>query len=97
MKKLRIGGHTYSIKEDPDLPKNQWGLFEAEKLLIRIAPSLHDDVKTMTLLHEMLHGLFWEYNIQVKNEETVVSSLTTAFAQFIKNNPEFIKAVQSIN
>ena len=42
----------------------------------------------MTLLHEILHGIFWHFNIDVKNEEELIRKLTPGLYQVISDNTD---------
>jgi hypothetical protein len=59
---------------------------------IRIANGLDNVEKANTVLHEIMHALFYTQGINVAGalEERLVCSLTNGLIAFIRDNPKFV-------
>ena len=95
IKSSRIGGSHYDIKYVNNL-KNEKGkrlfgtIFQVDKI-IKIDKGSSYETQLQALLHEDLHGIFWEYAID--DEEDLVEPLSNGLFAFIINNGEFIKEI----
>ena len=62
--------------------------------IIRIAEILDNQRKKTTLIHEIFHAIFYEYNLQDGDkEERIVTTFATGWAQVLQDNPELRKAL----
>lgn len=68
-----------------------WFCSQNEEILFREGMTKFDTVDTV--IHEILHGLIYEYGIKFdhwKKEEATVTRLSTALTEFIIDNPKFM-------
>lgn len=49
-----------------------------------------------TLIHEVLHALFREYNLPPDHEEHIVTCLANGLTQTLRDNPEFVKVLKKL-
>jgi len=66
-----------------------YGIFSSAEAAIKIHTGLVSKALAVdTLLHEILHAIFWAYHIKETDcEERTVSILGTAWAQIYRDNP----------
>ena len=66
--KLNIGGHTYRILEcelnHEEKDKELYGRHLVKDNLILINESIQDSRKHETLMHEILHAIFYNYGLE---------------------------------
>lgn len=81
-KKLKIGGHVFKIKEVDEVGKdpNTAGECDIDKLEIRLRKGQEQSAKEVTLFHEIIHTLNWEY------EEKEVEFLANSLYAVLKDN-----------
>ena len=95
-KKLKIGALEWEY-DDYVNEKNMGddlGSCDYEKLSIKIKRKLPEDIKKITIIHELLHGFFFfSGGNSPKNEEDIVDLLANQFVMFIQNNPNFFKKI----
>lgn len=98
---IRIGTFNYKVifNDYPILLNNQevYGLITYDKHEIKINNSLGDKQhQVQTLLHEVLHGIIREYDVDIKDldEEILVDKLSTALYQLLKDNNELINIIE---
>jgi hypothetical protein len=95
---IRIGPIIYRVElvddlRDPDDPEKELeGLIEYSKEKISIVPGLSDNVGIALLLHESLHGMFYQAG-QINHKESHVLALGYALIDFMRDNPEIVKAI----
>lgn len=96
---VRVGPAIYRVRLKKPLPM-LCGQTVHEKNLIRLSanqapPSMRD-----TLLHEVLHGVFWTgglgsvFDIGKDEEEKLVRALTPWVLGLIRDNPELVTFLQ---
>lgn len=90
LKKLKVGGLIYDVvpvqweeNADGDL---QFGIFNANKTNILINELISKQVQKQTLIHEMMHAIFFEAGIEVENEEDLVNRISTVLYQVLQDN-----------
>ena len=94
-KKLKIGALDWdyddcvSAKEMGD----ELGNCDYEKLSIKIKRKMPENVKKVTIFHEIFHSFFFSGGNSPKNEEDIVDLLANQFVMFIQNNPNFFKKI----
>lgn len=54
----------------------------------KLADKQHNEV---SFLHELLHGIMKDRNLELENEELVVEELSRGFHQVIKDNPKMFE------
>lgn len=91
--KVRIGSINYSVKCSPDKlildNKECAGLIDYNYHNIKINNEVQDNQgQEQTFLHELLHGIIDERNIEVKDEETIVDEIAKGLHQVIRDNIE---------
>ncbi|GAH04608.1 unnamed protein product, partial [marine sediment metagenome] len=95
IKKQKIGSTYYDVKEIDDLrgDKNESLsgriLQDCCKILINKQHSYQTQLHT--LLHEDVHGMFWEYKID--DVEDLVEPVANVFYALIIDNPKFIQKI----
>jgi len=98
MEKLKIGPYIWEIIEKPEKDFPDFGEASLDKLIITVRENLPKDVRTVTILHEVLHASFSSGGLILKQEELVVDFLASQIFLFIRENPNFIKYLdQQIN
>jgi len=96
-KKLKIGGHIYSVEwtkpKDTERRKGNWGITLLEEKRILIDREMPQSQKEETFIHELLHCCFHQaslnYDIDDKvelTEEQVVSRLANVLHQVLVDN-----------
>lgn len=89
---LRIG--PFEIQVMPWNPMSaassrRYGEFSSMEQVIRVDPNAGKIKTCDTLLHEVLHAIYWVYTIDEKDgEERTVAMLSTALLQVFMDNPD---------
>ncbi len=98
-KSVVIQGHTYEIISDnsteckDELESDSLrGCIKFALQKIYISPDQHDESWNLTLIHEIIHGFLNHFGI--KDNERLVSNLTTAIFTFIKENRQLLKGLK---
>jgi len=99
IKELKVGAIHYTVERRP-IPITECEdrsvigrvHYDAAKLLI--ANSLCEEVEALTILHEATHALFSHAGVRLQDEQ-LIETLSGYLLDFIRDNPDFIKAVQS--
>jgi len=92
--KIKIGGVGYSVVYEERLntgSKLAYGHIDYDKAIIQIEPKLQDyQGMCQTLLHEILHGVADDRQIDFKNadEERIVNQFANGLYQVIQDNPD---------
>jgi len=100
VKELKVGAIHYTV-ERRHVPitegegSNVMGrvLYDYAKLLV--ADNLCEEVEAYTILHETMHAFFCLAGIR-EHDEQLIETLGGLFFDFIRDNPDFIKSVQSL-
>lgn len=102
--KVRIGSCDYSVNIiDEKLILNAReckGIIDYEFHNIKINNEVQDmQGKEQTFLHELLHGIVKERNLDLSNsdEETIVDEIAMGLHQVIRDNPYIFKAAENKN
>lgn len=92
-KKLKIGAFTIPVKFEEELELDGAacnGIWCSRELEIKLDPALSEQHRAATLLHEILHAIFWTsgltWALEETCEETVVTALSYGLYQVIKDN-----------
>lgn len=95
--KLKIGGFEWSVQSHEDVSRESdtFGSTHTATQKIFIEPNIPQQKKEQTLLHEILHAVWWQNGIErttedKKLEERVVHSLSMGLYQVLKDN-DFLK------
>ena len=94
--KIRIAGQDFDIDHCEILAhQNRYGVFNSLEKTIKVDFEAKDQALD-TLLHEILHGVYWQYNIKPEDdEERTVTTMATGLTQIFKDNPEFIDWIKT--
>ena len=94
MDKVRIGYVDYDVV--PNTNKKLDGQFIHTDKKITISENLSSADKINTIIHEILHGIWYHWGVaeQIekpqKAEEMVVTSLANGLTNVIRENPQFL-------
>jgi hypothetical protein len=81
----RVKGKTMAANE-------VFGLCDKNKQVIYMDTTATDSVQLDTLLHEILHGIWWTGALEDEDkEERIVSVLATGLVQVFKDNPSILE------
>jgi len=84
MTKLRIGAITYDVTESV---MQDCGCIDYEKQTIEIRKGLAADARTVTLWHEILHGILYNMG-HVNHDEILVDGIAHGVLQCLRDNPQ---------
>lgn len=91
---INILGVNYK-KEEVDIIDDNFeicGQIDYHKQKIKIKKDLGKDIKKVTLLHEIIHGIFENSGQRELNtNEDLINSLANSIYQIFKNNNELIE------
>jgi len=93
---LKFGAHDVAVEEmdhaDSD-ERGVFGSFKGSRFLIRIQTSgIPARKMAQTALHEILHGIYWLWNVQDDDkEERIVTQLSQGLSAVLRDNPAFAK------
>jgi hypothetical protein len=99
VKTLKVGALHYAVERRP-VPLTEgegYGvtgrvLYDDAKLVI--AEHLCEEVEAYTILHEAVHAMFCAAGVRAHDEQ-LIETLGGYFFNFIRDNSDFIKAVQN--
>jgi len=91
VKKLRIQGFDVAVIVEDLASQGMLGRCSTTNQKIVVSSGIPEDVKNSTILHEAVHYISDLFNIDLS--ESQVCILETAFFNFIKSNPAFIKSL----
>ncbi|MGC9338741.1 hypothetical protein [Listeria ivanovii] len=93
---VKIGAINYKVQEkevvDNDL--NNWGAWVFHDNHIEVLAGLSDERKEQTLIHEILHAIFYEAGFEEQDED-LINRAGIVLYQFLKDNNLFHK--QDVN
>lgn len=80
-------------------PRELSGYIDADTLTIHIKSSLPYERKSVTILHEILHGMLMHSGLNIKEKdddffETIIESLSHSLFSLIRTNPDLIEYLQ---
>lgn len=93
---VRIGSSDYEIHRtiNPIIMDGKacFGTIDYDFGIINLNESIQGQQQLeKTFLHEVLHGMFREQNIEIENEEEIVEKLAISLYQLIRDNQELFK------
>lgn len=96
---IKIGPYRFEVNERNVewMEKNAaHGTFDTLNLQINVVTENRDKIVILdTLLHEILHGIYYLFQLSKgDSEERVVSALSTGLLTVLIDNPEIIKYIQ---
>lgn len=98
VKSIKILGVDYKVvySEQIDKYSKILGQINYVDKTIEIDKALSKDIEGLTLLHEILHGIFNLLGYQdYRDDEQLVQSLSATLHQVLKDNKEFIFSLMS--
>ena len=96
---VRIGSVDYEICEDIGLlGEGCSGHVNHNILKIRLAPFLNRQSRAFTLMHEIVHAIVFGHGAYGEDldEEKLANIMASGFLGLIRDNPEFIKELESL-
>jgi len=94
IKSLRIGCRKYSVQEWADaemMTTDSYGQCDKQRGIIYICTHLDPIVVADTFLHEIMHAIWHEYNLQDSDqEERIVHTLSTGLVQEMHDNQQLL-------
>lgn len=89
-KTVRILGREYTIKYSEDI--TELGLCDTEDCEITISEGQHPVEMADTIVHEILHGVFYlmDVGLSSEQEEFVVRKVATGLTQVLMDNPHLL-------
>lgn len=94
--KVKLGGRTFDVllvsdlKSDDD--KELRGQISFYQNTIKLDKNQKEDMRSSTLLHEILHGILVDRD--VKHSESLIVHLESGLIQVFRDNPKILKYLQ---
>lgn len=92
-KELKIGGFQWTVEEQKDIANESsvFGSTHTQSQKIFIEPGLNIQKRDQTLLHEVMHAIWWQSGLERifddrKMEEKVVHAMAMGLYQVLKDN-----------
>jgi hypothetical protein len=92
MNTIRVGPAILEIVESE---MDEFGRFDEDKEKIFVRRGLTPYVRARTVLHEVLHAIWLEYDLPKEGEESCVRRLESGIVAFVLDNPEYTKKIIS--
>ena len=93
--KIKVANHVISVVDWETSMANaqgRHGEFSANELTIRVHTNQNMSHVKETLLHEIIHSVYWAYNIHDEDkEERIVTTMAIGLSQVMGDNPETFK------
>jgi hypothetical protein len=93
---VKIGWRNYKVEQGEhraaDNGGDLYGEIQYEKSNIFLYDKLPEDEKCVTLLHEILHGIFYiTGHKDLRENESIIECISENLYQIIRDNPEMFK------
>ncbi len=108
-----VGPYTFSVEEDAlvtlthgfntgDIPR---GVTDVQEQTITLSPGMHDDLRAVVLLHELLHVCWhhaevgWSIREGMSShevEEIAIASISAPLLDALRRNPKLVKFLTTI-
>ena len=99
-KAIRVGAYVFKIvKCEPGVSDDEDadGQFRANQEHICVSREVSRTRELEVLIHETNHAVYFTYNIQGEDdEERTVHTLSTAWTQIYRDNPDLIRYIQEV-
>jgi Zn-dependent peptidase ImmA (M78 family) len=93
--KVKIGWRSYTVTQGEHKTGSNggdlYGQIEYEKRQIFIYAKIDDDEKSVTLLHEIAHGILFNMGSELRTDENFITAFSENLYQVIKDNPSLFK------
>lgn len=93
--KLKIGGFEWTVEESEEVAGTNdiFGLNYPREQKIYLKPGMTKQLKEETLIHEVIHAIFWQTGLDAEfgndQEEKITSALAHGLYQVFKDNGNF--------
>lgn len=96
MQQVKVGPFRYRVRRTRRMDENLYGHCDHEKQEILLRAGLVHDQAADTLLHEVLHAVFFvSHNGRPpKREEKLILRITPVLLAVLRDNPELIAYLQ---
>lgn len=98
MKKyIQIGPSKYKLRRHTYAKKNTDRGFHDSGGIISIQKGMPKDMEAEVVLHEIMHGVFYTFNLRSKEsftEEMIVETMSTGLATVFCQNPWLLKYLE---
>jgi len=95
---IKIGWRNYAITQGEhrsgDSGGDLYGEISYEKRQIFLYEKIDDDEKSVTLLHEIAHGILYNMGSELRTDENFITAFSENLYQVIKDNSNLFKANQ---
>ncbi|CEQ10678.1 phage protein [[Clostridium] sordellii] len=92
---IKIGSMSYNVKitNEPIILDHQEckGIIEYDDLVIKISNKIAKQRQEETFIHEILHGIIRERNLEIEDEEILVDEISKGLYQFINDNIDIFR------
>ena len=91
--KIKILGLDYKVEKVTYISRDGFliGEIDHEQQIIKIVEAITDERATITLIHEMIHGILASLGHNAEHEnETLIQGLSTSLYQCFKDNPQLL-------
>ena len=96
-KTIKIANHVFNVAEWNSNEASAHGRFgecDCNTLSIRISTAHPDSHIRETLMHEILHAIFWSYGVKdIDDEERTITGLAVGLSQVWQDNPKLYKQI----
>lgn len=97
---ITVGHQIYTIKPTDEAwlrDSNKYGHCDSMELVIAVVnKGLSDTQIINTLVHEILHALWREYNLPDEYEEHIVTCVANGLCQVLRDNPEVVQLLRKL-
>lgn len=92
---IKIGGRRYAVSPMPVGDRAELlGRIDRDHSTLVMNPNVSPDNQAETLLHEILHGVYFAYGLKPgADEETVVTAFGTGLMAVFVDNPTLYKTL----
>jgi hypothetical protein len=95
---IRVAAFDFKVEEWHPMGSasaRRYGEFSSMEGVIRIDPQA-GRIKTLdTVIHELLHAVYWSYNIAGSDdEERTVATMSTGLTQVLRDNPDLRRFIE---
>ncbi len=98
-KKVKIGYADFDIQarhKEWTARTKALGMCHPEKSLIEYARNQNEEEMLNTIIHEILHGIVYHFDIpfrNIKQEEAVIRKMANGLSNVFKDNPDLVRTI----
>jgi len=94
---IKVANHVFTVEEWNTNVANANGRFgecDCNELIIRIATGHKKSHISETLMHEIMHAIFWSYGLKAEDdEERTITGLAAGLSQVFQDNPQLYEKI----